>query len=146
MGSPFSRIPLDQIKCDGRLETPEPLTTLLFQWLIWVQFLSQIDLFASPFNDQIPTYSSWKSVSMSLKVDTLQQSGERTKDYIFPLFSLIDCMFAKVRKERCCTLVITAAWQKQAWYTTQLIISAQNPILTLQTKRLLMNSQGKFIF
>lgn len=80
------------------------------------------------------------------KVDTLQQSGEGTKDYVFPLFSLIDCILAKVRKERCCTLAITPAWQKQAWYTTQLRISAQNPILTLQTKRLLTNSQGKIHF
>ena len=64
--------------------------------------------------------------------------------YAFPPFSLIGRVLKKVKTEQATLLLVTPAWQTQAWYPKVLQMSVRHPILLLPMKKLLLGpNNGK---
>jgi len=102
------------------------------------------DLFASRLTNQVPLYFSWKLDPYSQGQDALQTSWSQVRGYAFPPFSLIGRVLWKVRSDQATIILITPAWQTQAWYPIVLQMSVQNPIILPQYQDLLQNPQGEF--
>ena len=101
------------------------------------------DLFASRLSHQVPLYFSWKIDPYSRGQDALQTCWTHLRGYAFPPFSLISRVLWKVRQEEATILLITPAWQTQAWYPQLLYLSIRNPILLPVWPSLLKNPQGE---
>jgi len=78
---------------------------------------------------------SWKLDLYSQGRDAFQILWKQLEAYAFPPFSLIPRVLQKVQLEQASIMLITLAWQTQAWYPKVL----QNPILIPKRKDLLLN-------
>ena len=98
-----------------------------------------IDLFASRLSHQILRYMSWKLDPFSQGQDAFQISWKHLNAYAFPPFVLIPRVLRKVQVEQASMLIITPAWQTQAWYPQMLQLCVQNPILIPKRRDLLLS-------
>ena len=96
-----------------------------------------VDLFASRVSHQLPTYMSWKLDPFSKGKDAFQSSWTHMRGYAFPPFSLVGRVLSKVQRDQATLILITPAWQTQAWYPRVLQMSVRKPLLLPQTQNLL---------
>jgi len=111
----------------------------IFQLICKARWTPTIDLFASRISHQVPRYMSWKHDPYSIGRDAFQAPWKDLQAYAFPPFSLIPRVLKKIQDEKATLLLITPAWQTQAWYPWTLQLSIRNPILILKEKHLLLN-------
>ena len=98
-----------------------------FFQILKVKRISQIDLFASRMNHQLPKYMPWYPDWDSCAVDFLQHSWRNLYGYVFPPFGLIGRVLVKVRKDQSLLLIITPPWQTHPWYTAVVAMSVHIP-------------------
>ena len=115
------------------------LSPNVFKQLCLKRGTPSIDLFASRLSHQVPRYMSWKLDPFSQGRDAFQKSWKFLEAYAFPPFALIPRVLKKIQVEKATLLLITPAWQTQAWYPKILQMCVKNPLLIPKRKNLLLN-------
>ena len=82
------------------------LSTHLFQQISSVFGNPTLDLFASRINHQIDRYISWKPESKALAIDAFSIKWNTEFYYIFPPFSLLGEMTAKIYRDKTKAIVV----------------------------------------
>ena len=99
---------------EGRTETTE--------WALPRRVFNQIsrtfkplnrDLFASPLNNQLPNFISWKIPHSQMNAFHYRWFPG---DYAFPPFTLVNRVLNKVRRDKCSLILIAPDWPTQCWY------------------------------
>lgn len=119
------------------------LCPVLFKRICLRRGTPSIDLFASRLSHQVPRYMSWKMDPFGLGKDAFQIDWQFQEAYAFPPFCLIPRVLKKVLVEKATILLITPAWQTQAWYPSILQMSVQNPLSIPKTRNLLLDPDQK---
>ena len=105
---------------------------------------TEIDLFASRFSNQLPSYYSCKPDPNSLGTDALQQKCYHKILYAFPPLALINKVLKKGEEEKVPSLIlVTLTWQTQSWYPELLRLSVRNPIILPLKEDLLKGPQNQ---
>ena len=77
--------------------------------------ISTLDLFASHINHQIDTYISWKSDPKALALHAFSLKWSIELYYIFPPFSLLGKVTAKIYRDKTKVIVVIPKWPTQDW-------------------------------
>ena len=88
-----------------------------------------IDLFASRINFQIEKYVAWMPDGQAEFIDAFSQDWSNIFAYIFPPFSLIGRVIAKVRKDQASCIMIVPQWPSQIWWTALMKLLIDNPVV-----------------
>ena len=101
----------------------------------------EIDLFASCLNFKCSKYASYKPDPDAYHVNAFSLCWLNLNAYIFPPFSIVGRVLAKLAQDRATALVIVPCWQTQPWFpqfvrlvkpgTTPLLIPAHQHLLQL---------------
>ena len=101
----------------------------------------EIDLFASRLNSKCSKYASYKPDPDAYHVNAFSLCWLNLNAYIFPPFSIVGRVLAKLAQDRATALVIVPCWQTQPWFpqfvrlvkpgTTPLLIPAHQHLLQL---------------
>jgi hypothetical protein len=76
-----------------------------------------VDLFAAPWNAQMPRWVGWSQASPSMSPDALKQSWRSEIPYIFPPISLIGKVLQKLVTEKIpLAVLVVPLWPGQAWW------------------------------
>ena len=78
--------------------------------------IPDVDLFATRINRQIDTYVSWLPEPEAKAIDAFSIKWDTGFIYMFPPFSLIGKVLAKVEREKANVLLIIPDWPTQTWY------------------------------
>ena len=105
------------------------LDTEIFQQLLAMTFIPDIDLVASRFNAKFPKFVSWHPEPGVMPVDAFRVNWSNLKCYAFPPFSLLPQVLRKVREDKALVLLIAPVWTTQSWYPVVLQLLIDQPIL-----------------
>ena len=120
----YNGIHYEQVKCGGRLGIPELLGLKWFE--VRLPSISELN-FKAVFSRNTCLHHGSINRSKHFFMETRSSVSEnrssskligRSESLLLRLFSLLGKVLSKVRKERCCIMVIKPAWQSQAWYTS----------------------------
>ena len=75
-----------------------------------------IDLFDSRLNTQLQIYVSWHPEANSHAIDAFSIVWDFNLCYIFPPFSLVGRVLAKVRRDSAEAIIVVPDWPTQTWY------------------------------
>lgn len=103
------------------------LDTEIFEQLLTMTFISDIDLFASKFNAKYPKFVSWHPEAGAMAVDAFCVSCSYLKYYAFPPFSLLPQVLRKVCEGKALVLLIGPVWMTQSWYPVLLQLLIDQP-------------------
>ena len=92
------------------------LNTNVFNSIIEEFGQPEIDLFASSTNRQVDKYVSWKPDPEALVIDAFTIEWKEHFFYIFPPFSILGRVLAKILQEKTKCILITPDWPTQPWY------------------------------
>ena len=88
-----------------------------------------VDLFATRFNSQCPTFVSPAPDPSAIDVDALSISWEGMNAYAYPPHQIMTQVLTKVRETKSLSLILIAPmWPKQLWYPLLLQLADPNPI------------------
>ena len=104
------------------------LTTYLFQKISRIFGNSKVDLFASRINYEIHKYISWKPDPKALAIDAFSIKWNTEFYYIFPPFSLLGKVTAKIYRDKTKAIVVIPKWPTQHWYRNLLRKEKKSPI------------------
>lgn len=103
---------------------------LFNELLSCVPFTPELDLFASHFNNKLPTFVSWKFHPLALATDAFSISWGEITPYLFPPFCLLSRVLHKFRIDRCPKAILLAPlWRAQPWFPLILRLAIAPPIL-----------------
>ena len=102
-----------------------------------------IDLFASRLNFKVEKYVSWHPDPGAYAFDAFSLSWSNMGCYIFPPFSLISRILAKVRRDKAVAILIAPVWPTQGWYPVLLHSLVQLPVLLPQWEDLLVRPHNQ---
>ena len=88
-----------------------------------------IDLFASRLNHQLTKYISWHPEPNAIAIDAFTICWSDKFLYVFPPFSLLNKVIAKICRDKAKGILIVPKWPTQTWYP-QAIALAQEEIIT----------------
>ena len=95
-----------------------------------LNFMPNVDLFASNINTQLPCYVSWKHDPHAFAIDAFSISWTELDPYIFPPFSLISRVLKKVLFDRTSRAILIAPlWKAQPWFPLLLRSLVAPPII-----------------
>lgn len=100
----------------------------------------EIDLFASAWNAQLPTFVSWIRQPLALTTNAFSLTWEGRRGYAFPPFAPIPRCLAKVRKEKASLVLVCPWWPAQPWFSLLLELAADAPRVLRPLPNLLTNS------
>ena len=98
-----------------------------------------IDLFATYANRKVDKFVSWKPDPCSVNVDAFSLDwNDFTSIYIFPPFSLLGRVLAKLRTYRGAALIVYPNWKGQFWYPSlqRLVTQHYDGPITCQNARI----------
>ena len=98
---------------------------------------SNIDLFASRLNNQLPQYVSFKPDPGAVAVNAFSLNLRHLKFYAFPPFSVINAFLQRVREDHASGILIVLNWPTQAWFPQAMQMCVEPPINLHPTKELL---------
>lgn len=102
-----------------------------------------IDLFASPWNRQLPIFCSRVHYPETHRVNGLALSWENLTGYAFPPLALLPAVLRKVRQDQTETLILIApAWDKRSWYPLLLDLLIDLPFLLPPATHCLRTPRG----
>lgn len=102
-----------------------------------IDFLPEIDLFASRLNFQFPRYCAYKPDPGAEIIDAFTVKWENLKFYAFPPFSVISTVLQKIQQDRALGICILPDWPTQPWYPVARKMLIQEPIILQPSKTLL---------
>ena len=119
------------------------LDPMTFQTLRGVWKVS-IDLFANPWNAQLPKFVSWNPQPGAWAWDAFSLNwAELTGSYAFPPFSVIRDCLSKARREEASILLICPLWPAQPWFPTLLSMACDIPRVLKPMPGLLKSVKGE---
>ena len=105
------------------------LSLEVFQYLVELFQIPDINMFASRLNKQLPKYASWMPDPESYIIDCMSTSWENTYIYAFSPFSMIWPTIKKIEKEVEKALIIVPMWPTQTCFTRALELVTATPII-----------------
>ena len=118
------------------------LNTQVFSLINKARGPIMLDILAERLNAQVTHYVSWKPDPMAVATDAFMVIWRERQAYAFPPFCLIPRCLAKVQKEGADLVIVTPAWQSQAFYPVLLEMSVADPILLSPQGDLLLSPEG----
>ena len=88
----------------------------LFHKVCAVWGVSQVDLFASRLNHQVPTYFAWKPDPGAKAIDTFTEDWADAMFYAFPPFNLVGRVLQKSKRDHTCGIIVVPYWPTQSWF------------------------------
>lgn len=89
----------------------------------------EVDLFATMWNAQLPSFVSWRPQPSSIATNALSLSWKNGSYYAFPPFSLILKCLEKIRREEATIIFVCPVWPGQPWFPILLELSCDVPRL-----------------
>ena len=107
----------------------------VFDNIVRLYGLPEIDLFASRLNAQLPIYVSWMPDPTAWAVDAFTLDWGRMNFYAFPPFSLVPRCLQKIRQDKARGLLIVPNWPTQAWFPilNDMLLERPLPLPRLKT-------------
>ena len=106
-----------------------------------LNFIPDIDLFASRLNKQLPIFVSYRPDPESIAVDAFTLNWENKKFYAFPPFICVANVLQKIWKDQATGILIVPNWPNQIWYCQysemvihEFILFPRSNLLTLPSK------------
>ena len=93
------------------------------------EFKPELDCFANRLNTQVETYASFKPDPFATFIDAFSFNWHKYLNYIFPPFSLIPNVLAKLRTDQAMAMIVVPDWPTQSWYTTYMEMLIKGPII-----------------
>ena len=112
------------------------LSTHLFQKISSMFGNPTLDLLASHINYQIHRYISCKPDPKALAIDAFSIKWKTEFYYIFPPFSLLGKVTAKIYREKTKPIVVILNWPTQHWYSNLLRKAAKSMTIPPSAKNL----------
>ena len=122
------------------------LATIIFKNIVHTfNSVPELDLFASHFNAQFPSYVSWFPDPSAVANDAFSLSWKNKNFCAFPQFSLIGATLAKIRKEQSTGIMTVPWWGTQFLFPLMLLLLVNFPIQLPKTKNTLTlpSKEGK---
>ena len=113
------------------------LSTHLFQKISSMFVNPTLDLFTSRINYQIHRYISWKPAPKTLAIDAFSIKWNTEIYCIFPPFSLLGKVTAKIHRDKTKAIVFILKWPTQHWYPNLLRKAAKSLTFTPSAKNLI---------
>lgn len=104
-----------------------------------------IDLFATRWNHQLPTFVSPFPDNRALTIDALSISWKGMYAYLFPPTALLPRILSKIREEDGRFLVIAPNWPSQIWFPELISLLIDSPRQLPGWSNLLTQSQGRLL-
>ncbi len=105
--------------------------------LIELDFVPDIDLFASRINKQFAKYVSYRPDPQASSVDAFTLSWRSLMFYAFPPFSLLGNVLSKIKEDKARGVCVLSNWPTQPWYAKALSMLEKPPIHLKASKHLL---------
>ena len=112
------------------------LSTRLFQKISSMFGNPTLDLFVSRINYQIDRYIAWKPDLKALAIHAFSIKWNTEFNYIFPPFSLLRSVTAKIYRDKIKTIVVIPKWPTQHWYSNLLKKATKSMSITPSAKNL----------
>ena len=115
----------------------------VFDNLVNVFGMPDIDLFASRLNRKLDKYASWKPDPESQIIDAMSVSWTNYFVYIFPPFSMVWPILSKLEQDRVeRAIIVFPKWPTQSWYPRLLRKAIADPI-PIPSKKLILPGTTK---
>lgn len=88
-----------------------------------------IDLFATRLNAQLPDYVAWQPDPEAKHIDAFTINWEKTYNYLFPPFSLLNGCVQKITQDQAIGIVIAPIWPTQVWFTPLMQLLTRVPLV-----------------
>jgi len=85
---------------------------------------SEVDLFASHWNAQVPLFYSWRPQPGAVGLDAFSINWKDLKAYAFPPFGIISRCLGKIKREEATLTIITPYWPSCSWFPLLLEMSS----------------------
>ena len=103
--------------------------TIFNKLCTWLDYVPDVDLFATRINTQLDTFVSWKPDPDACHVNAFTMSWWRGLNYAFPPFSIIGSMLQKMLEDEATILVILPLWPTQVWFPKALQFLVEGPVV-----------------
>ena len=100
----------------------------LFQKIVDKFGKPDIDLFASRINRQLKSYVSWHPEPETMAVNDFSLTWNNKFFYMFPPFSLVGRVLAKVIREKADALIVVPDWSTQYRYPQLMQMTTHEPL------------------
>ena len=114
----------------------------VYEQVVQLTFIPDVDLFASRLNAKTVNYVSWHPKPDAMAVDAFTISWSNLKCYAFPPFSLIPQVLRKIQEDKALVLLIAPVWTTQSWFPLLLQLLIDRPMLLPKTDYLLVLPQS----
>ena len=105
-------------------------------WKMW--YIPDVDLFATLYNNKLPTYVSPFPDPKALATDAMTMDWTGRKVYAFPPFAILKKVIAKLEQSPTCEMILIAPyWPNQSWYPVIRLLSQEPPYRLPQFDHLL---------
>jgi hypothetical protein len=101
---------------------------------------SKVDLFASHWNAQLPSFFSWRPQPQALNTNAFSVNWKGLSGYLFPPFALIFQCLEKIRREKADVVFVCPVWTGQAWFPVLLELACDVVFLLQQEPDLLTSA------
>ena len=90
---------------------------------------TEIDLFTSAFNHQVPKYISWSPDEEAFAIDAFSISWANIKFYAFPPFSLTGANISKMKREGAFRIIIISWWNTHFSFPIMVSVLQDFPVI-----------------
>ena len=102
-----------------------------------LNFVPNIDLFASRLNHQLMPYVSYKPDPSAMCINAFTMNWWQHQFYAFPPFSILPKVLQKIREDEATGIVIVPVWPTQSFFPSVLNLLIQDPIFICRNDKLL---------
>ena len=110
---------------------------ILTKALNTLDYLPEVDLFASRINAQFSHYVSFRPDPGAMAIDALTMDISQITFYAFPPFSVIRMFLQQVEQQKATEVVVLPDWPTQAWFPKAMQMCVKPPLSVGPHKRLL---------
>ena len=100
----------------------------LFQKIVDKFGKPDIDLFASRISRQLKSYVSWHPEPEAMAVNAFSLNWNNNYFYMFPPFSLVGRVLAKINRDKTEAVIVVPDWSTQYWYPQLMQMTSHEPI------------------
>ena len=119
------------------------LNPILFQRMVAVYRIPQIDLFATRANTRLRKFVSWTPDPQSAAISVFSVHWSDPLSYAFPPFRLITRCVQKIKNQNEKILLVTPVWRSRPWYLLQFPLLYDQPLLLQNLETMLFPSSNQ---
>ena len=118
------------------------LYSSVFQKIVQKFWKPDIDLFVTRINKPLDGYVSWHPEPKAMAINAFSLTWNNNYFYMFPPFSLVGRVLAKIHRDETKTVIVVPDWSTQYWYPQLIQMTNEDQLyfgpsprnLTLPTK------------